>query len=71
MLANNTCAYVRGCTRVCRRGGKRSTRDCKGGEERTCGSNLVVLLSGSGGESVGQGLHTVWIVSEAARVRLP
>lgn len=37
----------------------------------TCGSNLVVLLSGSGGESVGQGLQAVWIVSEAARVRLP
>lgn len=39
-------------------------------EEGTCGSNLVVLLSGSGGESVGQGLRAVWIVSEAAGVRL-
>lgn len=37
----------------------------------TCGSNLSVLLSGSGGESVGQGLRAVWIVSEAAGVRLP
>lgn len=27
-------------------------------EGETCGSNLVVLLSGSGGESVGQGLRS-------------
>lgn len=74
MLANNiACASVHAhvyiCMCVCE--GKKKAEEGREREGGTCGSNLVVLLSGSGGESVGQRLRAVWIVSEAAGVRLP
>lgn len=73
MLANNIAcasvhAHVYACVFVRERKRQKREREREGG---TCGSNLLVLLSGSGGESVGQRLRAVWIVSEAAGVRLP